>query len=109
MSIWFMPWTYMLIPLLIWGMGKGSAWYWTQITGEKLTLELTHLCIALSAFYIIDELVGDVIRRHAERKTEEIVDATERKRTRDTLYSRLAWRCNIAIVLCLLLLLLVRL
>lgn len=103
------PFTYMFIPILIYGMGYGGAWYWTQITGEKLTPELTHLAIALSAFYIVDELVGDAVRRHAERRTEEIADAAERKQVRDALYSRLVWRCNIAIVLCLLLLLMVRL
>lgn len=102
------PFTYMFIPILIYGMGYGGAWYWCKITGQTLTPELVHFGIALTAFYSIDELVGDVIRRHAERKTEEIADATERKQTRDALSSRLVW-WYIAIVLYLLLLLLVRL
>lgn len=85
MSIWFMPWTYMLITLLVWGMGKGSAWYWCEITHRKLTPELTNFAIAFAAVWTALDFIMDGMKKYTARKTAAIEDTEKRKRAHDLL------------------------
>lgn len=77
--------TYMVIALLVYGMGKGSAWYWCEITNQKLTPELTNFAIAFAVIWTALDFIFDGMKKYAERKTTTVEDVEQRKRTRDTL------------------------
>ena len=89
MSIWLNPVTYLVIPLLVFAMGKGSAWYWCQIMHQSLSPQLTHFAIAFSAFFGACDILFEELKNYARSKTEGIEDGEKRHQAYDSLHSKL--------------------
>jgi len=61
------PFTPILFPLLIFGMGRGLAWYWCQLTGHVMTDDLTNFSIAIVAFFTAMDYICLGINKYVAR------------------------------------------
>jgi len=63
----FAPIFFPLIPLFIFGVGKGLAWYWCQLTGQTLTDDLTNFSVATTAFVLVTDYICLGINKYVAR------------------------------------------
>lgn len=63
-------------PLLVYGLGYGLAWYWSELMGQAPTENLTNFSIAVVAFFVAIDYVFLGINKYVART---VGDANRKK------------------------------